>query len=75
MYVFHKYNKIMTSLAIFSYKSLGSILDIVYEHTKNNKVEYILPHDSIWETGVATPGSRMHFPYIYIGKIVSTIAC
>ena len=56
----------MSSLAIFSYNSLCSILDIVYEHTKNNKVDYILSHGSIWEMGVTTPGSRMHFTYIYI---------
>ena len=47
MYAFHEYNKIMSSLAIFSYKSLWSILDIVYEHTINNKVEYILRKGSI----------------------------
>ena len=47
MYVFPKYNKTMSSLAIFSYNSLWSILDIVYEHTKNNKVEDILPYDNI----------------------------
>ena len=61
MYVFYKYYKNMGSHAIFSHNSLWSILDIVCEYTKNNKVEYILPHGSIWEMGVTTPGSTMHY--------------
>lgn len=55
--------KTMGSLAIFSCSSFWSILDIVYEHTKNDKVVHILTHGSISDMGVTTPSCRM---YLYI---------